>query len=92
MNHMSTPKEIDFMTHAMRPVIREVHQQEKQNPIPPGGIVKGKECKIAKKYFVNADAKYFQKQAWELRRDGAAHVGYCVWQTIKIFMGESLHD
>ena len=56
MNHMSTPKEIDFMTHAMRPVIREVHQQEKQNPIPPGGIVKGKECKIAKKYFVNLAA------------------------------------
>ena len=79
MNHMSTPKEIDFMTHSMRPVVREVHQQEKQNPIPPGSIVKGKECKIAKKNFVNANAKYFQKQAWELRRDTAAHVGNCIW-------------
>ena len=59
MNHMSTPEQIDFMTHAMRPVIGEVHQQEKDNPVPPGCIVNGKEGKIAKKYFVNADAKYF---------------------------------
>ena len=88
MDYMPTPKQVDFMAHAMCPVVGKVDQQEKRHPVEPS-FLQFKEGEVGKENLINSYSEYFKKQTWKLGSYSAAEVGdgigesieFAVWKT-----------
>lgn len=65
MHHVPTPKQVDFMTHAMGPIVSQVGEQEQYQPIHPG-FIPAKKSKVGKKHLVNPNGKDAHKKPGEL--------------------------
>lgn len=63
------------MTHAMRPVVGEVHKQEEDQPVVPGGWVEREEGEFFEEEMVHRYGEHWEKKPWQLRGDPAAEVG-----------------
>ena len=88
--YVSTPKQINLVAHPVAPIIREIYQQEKDDPIVPG-CLEVEECELLKKDGVNPDPQKGQEQTRQLGRYAAADVSDCVRKTIKVLIRKSLY-
>ena len=91
MHHMPSPKQVDFMTHPMRPVIAEINGYEQNNQIVPswGNLPNSK---ISKQHMVSSHTQYFEKHARHLLGYAAADIGDGIIESIQPLFTESLYQ
>jgi hypothetical protein len=80
------------MTHAVRPVVREIHEQDQCDPVPPGAVVRREEGKFFEEKLVHPDAKYLQEQTGKLRRYAATDIGNRIRQTVKFLVSKPFNQ
>jgi|SRR5579871_1754795 len=85
MNDMARPKIIHVMADAMKPVIRKIIGEKKQNPEPPGAVIKRKDSEFINEREQSPDHR-FRHKADKHVADAKAQTGECIFCFVRIFI------
>ena len=61
MHDMAAPEQIYFMTHSMSPIVCQINEQKKYEPIVPRRLER-EECELLEKDGINANTQKSQEQ------------------------------
>src|SRR5688572_14597617 len=91
MDHMPSPEKVDLMTHAMRPVVSQVYQQDEYNPVKPVSLQCEKR-KVLKQILIDTDGENLQEQSGELRGYTATQVGDSIRKLVQFLICKTLNQ
>src|SRR5690606_22991891 len=66
VNNVAAPKQVDFMAHSVRPIVGVIHQEHKQYPVPPRGVIQFHQREVLEQELINANPEDLEKQSRKL--------------------------
>jgi hypothetical protein len=80
------------MTHAVSPIVGEINQQYKTDPIPPRIIIERKECEFLEQQLIDPNTEDLEEQTGQLGRYPAANIRKRIGKPVQLLVSEPFNQ